>query len=80
MFVDPRKYNPPVQVVFSLDKGHPLGQTLIDLNLHAVRLRSWKVSESNPNVIVHLGKGQLGDLQLLQKRSINGCNLLETQN
>ena len=31
------------------------------------RLRSWKVSEHNPNVIVHLGKGQLEDLQLLQK-------------
>ena len=53
--------------VFSLDKSYPLGQTLIDLNLHAVRLRSWKISESNPNVIVHLGKGQLEDLQLLQK-------------
>ncbi len=53
--------------IFSLDKSYPLGQTLIDLNLHAVRLRSWKVSETNPNVIVHLGKGQLGDLQLLQK-------------
>lgn len=53
--------------VFTLDKNYPLGQTLIDLNLHAVRLRSWKISESNPNVIVHLGKGLLEDLQLLQK-------------
>ena len=64
----PRKLTPTrTGHIFSLDKSYPLGQTLIDLNLHAVRLRSWKVSETNPNVIVHLGKGQLGDLQLLQK-------------
>ena len=64
----PRKIQPIRSgQVFSLDKGYPVGQTLIDLNLHAVRLRSWKVSEHNPNTIVHLGKGNLEDLQLLQK-------------
>ena len=56
----PRKLKPTrTGHVFALDKSYPLGQTLIDLNLHAVRLRSWKISETNPNVIVHLGKGQL---------------------
>lgn len=64
----PRKLMPTrTGHVFSLDKNYPVGQTLVDLNLHAVRLRSWKVSESNPNIIVHLGKGQIEDLQLLQK-------------
>ena len=64
----PRKLMPSrTGHVFSLDKNYPVGQTLTDLNLHAVRLRSWKVSECNPNIIVHLGKGQLEDLQLLQK-------------
>ena len=64
----PRKLKPTRNGhIFSLDKGYPVGQTLVDLNLNAVRLRSWKVSEHNPNIIVHLGKGQLGDLQLLQK-------------
>jgi UDP-N-acetylenolpyruvoylglucosamine reductase len=64
----PRKLKPTrTGHVFSLDKSYPVGQTLSDLNLHAVRLRSWKISEHNPDIIVHLGKGDLQDLLLLQK-------------
>ena len=64
----PRKMQPTrTGHVFSLDKNQALATTLVELNLQAVRLRSWKVSEQNPNVIVHLGKGDIEDLQLLQK-------------
>ena len=64
----PRKLRPVKSGhVFSLDKNGDVGQMLVDLNLQAVRLRSWKVSERNPSVVVHMGKGGLSDLQLLQK-------------
>jgi UDP-N-acetylenolpyruvoylglucosamine reductase len=53
--------------VFHLDKKQSPATTLAELNLQAVRLRTWKVCERNPNIIVHLGKGEIEDLKLLQK-------------
>jgi UDP-N-acetylenolpyruvoylglucosamine reductase len=64
----PRKTKPlRTGQVFTLDKNQSLSDTLSELNLQAVRLRNWKISEQDPSIIVHLGKGSLEDLKLLQK-------------
>lgn len=64
----PRKLKPLRNgQVFQLDKPHSMNDTLRELNLNAVRLRTWKVSEQNPKHIVHIGKGSIEDLKLLQK-------------
>jgi len=52
---------------FILDKNQLPGKTLQELQLHSVRLRTWKVSTNNPNQIVHLGYGNFEDVTLLQK-------------
>ena len=66
-----RKLKPlPNGQVFQLEKktaGQSVPSLLQDLDLHAVRLRTWKISSNEPHRIVHLGHADFEDLQLLQK-------------
>jgi hypothetical protein len=53
--------------IFTLSKQQPIAETLSELSLNGVRLRDWKISHSNPDCVVHLGKGHIEDVQLLLK-------------
>ena len=52
---------------FLLDKSKEPRSILEELQLHSVRLRDWKISQNDPNRIVHTGHGNFEDVVLLQK-------------
>lgn len=53
--------------VFTLPKSQMPDNMLQTLSLDSVRLHNWKIAAENPNRIIHLGRCEFSDLQLLQR-------------